>query len=86
MCCPALFEPSEDELRAWAAGGCTLIDAAPDETSDEPGRWRAVVRDPRGFWIAFTADKRVLRTLFGLQSSAPSRAGDPEALAGRQKS
>jgi hypothetical protein len=86
MCCPAFYEPSEEELRAWAAEGCTLAAAAPDESSDEPGRVRAVVDDPRGFWIAFTVDETVLRRVFGAAGEARSPSGDPEALRARQES
>lgn len=71
MCCFPLLEPTEEEIRDWVAAGVVLEDAAPDGTGDKTGVWRAVVRDPRGFWIALRAEERVLREIFGPELPIP---------------
>lgn len=74
MCCgAALWEPAEEEIRGWVAAGFILEEAAPDEASEEPGAWRAVMRDPAAFSFAFKADETLLRKIFGREIAASGR-------------
>lgn len=74
MCCgAALWEPHEEEIRAWLAAGYALEEAASDEASDEPGAWRVVMRDPAAFSFAFKADQMLLREIFGREIGALRR-------------
>jgi hypothetical protein len=83
MCCGyALWQPAEDEIRAWWAAGFILEEATADELSEECGTWRVVMRDPAGFSFAFRAGEGVLRGIFGRKLAGGRHAAAASATEG----
>lgn len=78
MCCgAALWEPGEEEILGWIADGYLLEELAPDEVADEPGAWRAVMRDPGAFAFAFRIESGRARRLFGDRAVAAGGQSAP---------